>query len=421
MISFNVQLPDVSDSFFMKVPDGTDSIWTKIPEVNVNPDKIIMLVNSDVALSDLIADYYITQRGLDPVHKITKSLGTSPTVVGGTDGATPDTFYTNVVKPIADYIDANQIQAVLGSARVPHLVAAKPDPATLNLSTMSVLGSSRFIRDTEGGMVRALTSADVEPQLVTLAAGSGWFQEPFTFTYGSSTTYVSNNAFLDFRVRSDVIPYGRVGLPKFNASVPDETEVETKRMIDDSIAVQGVGAAGGEVHLGYYDRSLPNTTGYQLEIGRLELVNRSIPYKHYIRSYSTDWPSQPPVEDYSYADMIAGTLNETAFGMVGAAIANAAVGDPYVNSYTWVQGAWGYEATSFGSFLVANIIMNGGCAGICSSVEPQAYGVCETGTFLVNLLGGRAMCEAMFFGKMRFPWMMDCFGDPLHAPYAEGI
>ena len=58
MVSFNVQLPDASDSFFMKVPDATDSVWTKIPEVNINPGKVIMLVNSDVALSDLIADYY---------------------------------------------------------------------------------------------------------------------------------------------------------------------------------------------------------------------------------------------------------------------------------------------------------------------------------------------------------------------------
>lgn len=418
MLSVFAQMPDASDSFYMSVPDGTDSVYMSVPEVGIDPQKVLILVNSDVALSDLIADYYIAARGLDPAHKMIKSLGTSDTLVGGTDGADPDTFYANVVEPIANYVGANGIQAVIGSARVPHLVGAKPDPSTLNLATMSVLGSARFLRDTEGGMVRAISNIAVAPQIVPLELGTEWFQEPYVFTYGAEQTNVANNAFLDFRVRSDVTPYGRIGLPKFEAAVPAETEVETKRMIDDAVAKDGIGVAGGQVHLGYHDRFLPYITGYQTELARLNAVAESVPIKHYIRSYALDWPIQPPPEDYSYADCIAGILNETAFGMVGAAIANQPVGAAYVNSYTWVQGSWGFEATSFGHYLMANMLMNGACAGVGTVAEPQAYGMCETDAFLYNLLAGRTMCEAMFFGKTYFPWMMDCWGDPLYAPYS---
>lgn len=425
MNTLKVRVADTTDSVHRRVADTTDSIWHMVPEIGIDKDKVLLIANSDVSLSRQIADYYVEARGLNPSHVLEYSLGLSNSVVGGVDGANPDTFYTNVVLPVANYIEANAIQCVICSARVAYLVGTKPDPDTVTLSTSAVLGSAVFIRDTEGGMVRGIGATTIEPQVDPLPAGEQdvWFFKPYTQNFSGSSTYLLNNLFLDFRLApQSVIPYGRLGLPQFTGAVPIESALESERMIEDAITMEGAGASGGEVHIGMYDRPGVEQwiNAYHGELARQKCVEAAIPHKHYLRgAYDPNWPETPPAADYSYTDMMAGILSETAFGMVGAAIENAPVGDTYIGSYTWVQGAWGYEATSFGFNLVANVIMNGGCAGIGTGSEPQASRINEQDTFFANLTKGRALCEAMYFGRNYFPWLMDALGDPLYAPYGD--
>ena len=410
--------PDTTDSIWIRTLDTTFNIWMQVPEIGIDPQKVLLIVNSDVALSDQMADYYITARGLNATHKITKSLGTHETVVSGTDGVDPDTFYTNVVLPIANYIDVNAIEAVICSARVPHLVDAKPDPVATTACTSSVLGAARYIRDIEGGMIRGTGSNIIQPHFVTMQFESGWFYDPVEVSFGLSTTNVGNNKFLDFRTQFISLPYGRLGLPRFDSAIAVENSTDTQRMIDDAVAKDGVGSAGGEIHIGYHDRSLPDITGYQAELVRQYAVSAGITAKHYIRSYSTDWPAAPP-ESYSFDDMNAGILNESAFGMLGAAIANQNIDSSYKDSYTWVQGSWGFEATSAGNNFMGTMLKNGACTAIGAVQEPLSDGVNQVNNFFVNLLKGRAICEAMLFGKTKLPWYMDCWGDPLYAPYEK--
>ena len=422
----NVRVPDATDSFYVRVADTTDSVWVKLPEIGVAQDKILLVVNSDVSLSRQMADYYIEARGLNPTHLLTYALGTSDTIVGGTDGVDADTFYTNVLLPVANYIEANAIECIICSARVPIFVETKPDPTVINLAISAVLGSAVFIRDTEGGMVRGVGASAIEPQVDVIPIGDEdlWFYQPYTQNFSGSQTYLLNNLFLDFRLAPQkVIPYGRLGLPTFTAGVPIESAFETERMIEDALTLESVGdTKANEVHIGMYDRPGVESyiNGYMAELIRQRCDDLAIPNKHYIRgAYDPNWPDTPPAEDYSYTDMIAGVLDETAIGMIGGAIENAAVGAPYIGSYTWVQGAWGYEATSFGMNLVANMLANGACAGVGTAIEPFATGINEMDTFFANLTKGRNICEAMYFGRTPFPWLMDAWGDPFYAPYGD--
>ncbi len=422
----NITAPDgfdtLTNEFLVTAPDGFDPLANEFlvaaPLIGIDPAKVLLIVNSDVALSGQAADYYVTARGLG-ANRITVSLGTDDTTVGGADGATPATFYTNVVVPVANLIDAQGIEAVICSAAVPPLVNCIPDPTALLISTASVLGAARFIRDTEGGMVRALSTLVVEPQIQTQSA-NGWFYEPFTFTYGSSQTTLGNNNFLDFRSQGSVIPYGRLGLPKFTALHPAETLTEVQRMIDQAVAAEGQGAALGAVHFGLHDRSLPYITGYQTEIARQEASAFGLTIKHFIRTYTTDWPDTPPAADYTYADANAGTLNEDCAGLLESAFGNQDLSANWTNSYNFLAGSWGYGATSGGADFMGNVITNGGCAAIGTIQEPQNDGVAETHSFFRGLIGGRAMCEAMYFGRLKHPWMHECCGDPLYAPYKRG-
>lgn len=422
----------MSDSYIKRMPDAADSYIKRMPDLDIDPAKVYLLVNNSIALSTTIADYYVQQRGLNPAYRRTVSLGTGSTV-----SMTEQDFYDLVIVWIANFMDQNPVEAVLCSYGVPWFMDCLDDPtspptAPMKVGTSSYVGAARFVRDTEGGPVRGVERdfgppggpADlrdvVEPRSSTEVDSSFWMQ-PTTENYSGSESQLWRNALLDgVEEAISVVPFGRVGLPKYNTLIPDETEVETKRMIDDAVAKDGIGAAGGEIHFGLHDRALPWVTGYQGELARQAAKAAAIPQKHYVRSYSVNWPAQTDPEDYTYADMNAGILSEQAFGMIGAAIANAGVDATYANSFKpWPVGAWGFEATSAGFEVGATVIMNGGCAGLGTIAEPFADGINDELALTNGIISGRPLCGAMLYGKVSYPWFMDCFGDPLYAPYKK--
>lgn len=45
--------------------------------------------------------------------------------------------------------------------------------------------------------------------------------------------------------------------------------------------------------------------------------------------------------------------------------------------------------------------------------------MCDELALTNGLISGRSICGAMFYGKVSYPWFMDCFGDPLYTPYKK--
>ncbi len=407
-----------------------------VPRTYIDPAKVILIVNSDQALSGQMADYYGAARGLNPAYRITKALGTGE-VVGGTDGADQQTFYDNVVVPVANFMDANETHAVVCSAEVPWRALTVDDPTNppqniCCVATSSYLGCAQFVRDTEGGPIRGVEVDGsppggtgpkydtIEPTGSTDNSGIFWLQ-PEEETYGPDETHWHRNAIMEYgtapaRGAITAVPSGRLGLPKFNANVPDESALETQRMIDAAIDGRGWRATG-EIHFGLHDRVLPWITGYQGELARRAAKAAGISWKHYQNVYSANWPAQTDPVSYDYAQMMLGNLSETAFGMIGSAIMNAGMDAPWVNSYTFEEGSWGFEATSNGFELISNIIERNACAAIGSYREPYANGIPDIYALMVNILVGRPMCMAEHYARIRYPWVTTTYGEPLYAPY----
>lgn len=84
----------------------------------IHRHKVMVIYNTNPALSALseqVADYYISARRLDPAHKYGVDMG-------GSVANSPwneEQCYTDFISPLADYIEANNIECVLFSAHTP--------------------------------------------------------------------------------------------------------------------------------------------------------------------------------------------------------------------------------------------------------------------------------------------------------------
>lgn len=368
----------------------------------INPEKVLLIVNSDVALSTQAADYYVAARGLNAAHRLSFAFGT-----GLNSSILSANVFTSLITPVADYMVANSIEAVFCSAGVPQN-QEKPDGAgVLNVSLANLLGHAKYYKNAG----TADGSFTYWPKYTTNASVS----------YGQPMYIRPRTSYL-WKGNPDWVPFGRIGLPKFDAAVPDETLVLTQRIIDDALANEHSykSAANLPVHFGLHDRT-NNINALSFEFARQCMVAANVPTRHYRLTYNAAWTIQPPADSYSRATMIAGTLNPTerAWGMVGSAIMNEVVGAAYINSYEILPGAWGYEATSYGSFLAANAILAGGCAFCGTALEPYDVGVIKPYEFVEHLLNGFSMAEAMTFCGAVGGGQMDCWGDPLYRPFGK--
>ena len=396
---------------------------------DIRNDKVLLITNSSVSWSADLADYYIAARSLNPNHVKEFSLGTG-TQVAGTDGADAATFYSNVIEDISPYIKANDIDAVI-CCGVPHKCESLPrvlDGLTILTSTASVLAIAVHLTDVFGGMVARAESTVIDvfggftsPSLATsidLSISYRFCDVYETFTNGTLIDSSARTHRLKHPTK-EVIAYGSLGIPLTFTTADFNL---AKRCISDAII-----KTSGTVHVGMQDRITTNSvvtalTAYQSERVRQLCVKYGVPVRHFIEpnGYNADWPEQPPPASYDSATMLAGTLDpvEDAWGMCGSGIDNEAVGAPYINSYNWVQGSWGYEATSIGMNLVRNMINNGACAGVGTWAEPQSSSVPIVDAFMQSLLSGQSMATAMLVSRINMPWYVDCWGDPLYRPFA---
>lgn len=399
----------------------------------ITADNVLLIVNSDVALSATIADYYQAARGLTD-HRMAFSFGTA----SANTTHTPADFYNSVIVPVWAYITANNIKAVLCSAGVPQRVKTLVHATSglqSNLLISSCLGHGGYIVNVLGRMIDGPAGASQKP-LECAQRGSTAFYNPYpppvnlsvyppgcwfscdAYHYESRPGY----RWADTLENPRFIPYGRIGLAAIGGA-PAETEAETKRMIDDCIAnelsYQDTAEGNNLVHIGLHDRAQPWINGRDQELARRRLLRAGVAVKHYRRSYDSGYDIQPPPDSYALADMLAGSLSEPAWCLLGAAIMNEAYGAPYVGSFTFKPGAWGFEATSAGLNLYNNIITNGGAAGLGAAYEPYADGVPKVDALLFNLLQGRTLATANVLSDGHAGWAMEVTGDPLYRPFGK--
>ncbi len=389
-------------------------------------DKVLLIVNSDVALSETIADYYVTARGLNPAHRLTFAAGTGNKWTGtGAD------FYSNVVTTVADYINAHDIRAVICSAGVPVYAPKYDDDPAQDLLTANTLGHAggcQLLGKTPEGGGNAQHWAHGYA-----SAGTGCLIQPTKLNECRLARWEINHAaggleeyhpeVTPWRVLRNrwVVPFGRLGLPNVSGA-PAETESETKRMIDDAIACEQYrGVPDKTVLIGRHDRVRPDITALQGEQVRRAMAARGIDVQHMTNTIDAVWDDTFLPDTVDYTDFMAGSLNLDIWGLLGSAIMNEAVGAAWVNSCTFARGAWCYESTSAGFNTVINVITNGGCAGFGALYEPWSSGVPRIELVGKLLLQGKSMAEACAMGWVKAGWAVDCFGDPLYRPFGKGL
>lgn len=389
----------------------------------VTADRVLLVVNSDVALSGQVADYYQSARGLID-HRLTFAAGAGTTWPGtGVD------FYNDVVVPVAAYIEAHDIRAVLCSAGVPVFAPAYDPGAIYDLVTSNALGQAVDMV-LNGATPLGTSYLSFWPPTHSAIPGLGCPGEPRlsgqeidfgAMVYKRYLTVLP----LEYLARPQIRPFGRIGMPSIGGA-PAESEAATVAWIDAAIANEkrfaDVASGDAPVWLGYHDRVLSpywDITGYMSEVNRAALAAHGMPAQIYTDTYNADWPTKP-ADSFSRADLIAGTLPPApVWAMVGSAILNEAVGAPYTACLDLQPGAWGYEATSGGKNLMINILNGGGCAAFGTVYEPFSDGVPRLDHVMPFALRGMSLAEIVARGRVMAGWAVDVWGDPLYRPFGR--
>lgn len=400
----------------------------------IDPSKVLLIVNSSVALSAQVADYYAQARNLGD-HRINLALGTGSTI-------NQAGRYYDFIKPVGEYILAHDIECVLLSAGCPwrlldyrvglfpgELLAADSGfgaaaswllnenfwVASYSRHLSYHYGDIGLMHYNDGELVR--NSHNGNPVVVTSepAAPDGNIYAFAKYVNAIWPSVIKSiQSFPVHKGRS--IPYGRIGLPKYAAAVPAESFAETKRMIDDALAAEQAGPDSKIAAIGVHARVNSINPPWQWYAWEL-LRRRGLSANYYVNAWgsaSSEWFGKQP--DYDYAALMAGNEAVEAWAWLGGAIMNEPTANPYAASLQPVPGAWGFEATSNGTRFAADLIMRGGCAAIGSELEPFEQGLPDVASIASILARGYSLAEANWFTSPS-PWRVSVLGDPLYRPF----
>jgi hypothetical protein len=405
--------------------------------------RVAIIVNSDVALSDTVADYYIEQHGLES-HKITLALGTDMLM----SAAASDALLAGHLTTIANYCAAHDIKIVLCSAGVPEGAYSLVNSVSLRskLSFSSLVAAARMLKELNVYPTRSEGSESIPLQSVTtdeatlthtriapVMQNTTPIGEPPPGTpYGTARNFNTLipdwESYAETPVDADLTSLmmcgGRIGWPGnfagWNGSAEGLTDPETwedtKRIIDDAVAMEGT--INGPVHVGIYpyQSSVPADGS---EYSRRLVAGRGYDVRHCIES-TTGMSLVPPAANYSDTIMKAGTLTpkQPLWGIYGSNLRNLPLDHPWVNSYEFQRGAWFYQWTSLGLQQGYQALKAGACCAMGSWYEPYANGLVPTVVMMRNLLHGITASEASFaFGGTHLAWCFTVWGDPLRRLY----
>jgi len=422
--------------------------------VIIDPAKVMVVYNSyannisgvdageAAGFSQRMAEWYVSSdgRNLPGAHLYPFNFGST-----GSNYNNPD-ILTDLVEPIGRYQWDNGIEFILMAPGTPH-IAKDTGTQGKNISLSNLLGHAKF--HTKLGKLPNYYG----PEWENTHAPQGeiayrphntlsFYPDPDKdWQWGSfiDDPNVSESGYgrqwehqlQGYIHRSSRIPFGRLGLPHVYANSSYETEVEFKRMVTDALASETTFAdaiAGNKfIHLGAYHRTgtLHCVRAYWAQ-QKLIAAGFGDITKMYKRSWDLAFSTYPePTWDYLWTDIENATYGNpqiNAWGLVGTAITQAGYFPPgtdscWPNYYTFLQGAWGYEATSSGYYMMCNLLERGGCCAMGSATEPFDNGIIATEGLIQGVINGVPMCVAMLEAFCIGSWQMECCGDPLYAPF----
>lgn len=397
----------------------------------LDKSKVLLLYNTDVALSGAVADYYIAARQLTP-----RKLG----FAWGTNMQNSSAITLAHIITVANYVIANGIQAVYMAPMTPNGVLR----GGTVISSDNVMATSILWKQLNSVSTVSLGGKDVD--YINSAAGFPYRTKTYHSTWtptsaedGLATTLsvgrYASDAFASFSLAGSAVQlHGRIGFASLDiAKQPDPTFARCKEIIDTAIASErGVTElAGLPVHFfNYYgniaDGPYSNARAWQelSKYGFKKLVvsdgtGNDIPY-FAVRDY--------PQEAITGATGQA-VPKEDVFAMLG-----------FCSNYgrsTYYSGNVDTGWSSWGNLLPGAFAAGGASwglagpfyellrrpAGMVTAIgcyyEPFASAMVNTHTLTKYLLLGFSMSEAMMISNCQYGWMLSCWGDPMYAPFAK--
>lgn len=398
------------------------------PNDGIDPANVLLIVNSDAELSGQVADYYQTARGLG-AHRLSFALGSNPNTTYSSASR-----YADIIVPVANYIEAHGIEAVICSASCPARFLAKLSGADYPVSFESILAASRYWKSL-GGIQSVNYGIDLTAILPTghnpAANSTGADYSTFHGSGGNTpgvTPTTPNGLGYDVAMTLDpywikhgppIVAWGRLGFPAFDGA-PAESYAETVRMIDDCLWAESQCKRIVDYFAMIADYSGNGRHQWQWYAWQaMKAAGHNCRYAHEtntgINATESAWFGQ--AHDVDWQEFKAGTAPVAADCYVGSIIRNLAVGDAYANSLQPKRGAWAFNWTSQGNRFVANLIAKGGAAGIGPAMEPYNVGMPDDGSVISAALRGYSLAEINWLLSPA-SWAMTAWGDPLYRPFA---
>lgn len=407
--------------------------------MTISTSKILIIVNSNSALSTQVADYYISARGLVS-NKLSFSFS-STLSIGHSEAIA-------IHNSVGSYIINNSIEAVICSADVPHSYTGYDG---VSRCFSNALGISRL--NYAATSLPPTMYGDLDSLLVTNGIkSSGYYEVKQDLSLTTSITSGNTLTVLkvistDYKKPTLPIPWGRLGIPKYHSYYPDESFTTTKRIIDDAIFCEKAdNFINAPIHVQYNDinygsynavwrdnfpftewgrRELTSigahnfkvcTTGFSVPIYR---INGAV-----LDAYSglVDNSNYYFISDYDQ-NIIAGNKRQLwgylggARNLYGATSSDGSNFNSHANCYEFIKGSWTCGGMSYGcSEFGARALLDGACSVVGTINEPYGDALPDIYNFCSGLKAGLSMCEAMLLSTKHFYWQMDCWGDPLYRP-----
>ncbi|MBN1362663.1 MAG: TIGR03790 family protein [Sedimentisphaerales bacterium] len=382
----------------------------------LEPDEILVIVNSDYPASVRLARYYCEKRGLPPQRIVPVSLGPQLR-----DSIGRDDYEKRLAHPIRRVLttreDLSSIKCLLTTYGIPLAVGPRK-PLSASEARLKELRRAQE-QETEAIEQLEANGLGESPEHKERSRRRAWLQMELSRIMGAETgasvdselSLVLFGAYELYRWQPNLL---RSGAPQAIKTLMvcrlDGTDYGiAKGLVDKAIAAETDGLKGNayidsrgivsDTAYGYYDQSLRNLA--QLIRSRAAL---------------------PVTEETTGALFAPGSCPQTALYCGWYSVRR------YVDAFDFVEGAVGFHIASFeaqglhdpnGSAWCTAMLRDGITATLGPVAEPYLHAFPEPQAFFGELLEGRCLVEAFYRTKPFNSWQLVLIGDPLYRPFKQ--
>jgi hypothetical protein len=403
--------------------------------LKINPDRVLIVTNSDIPQSHADAVTYAGLRGLT-FRELAANLGTingecfplalidtNYPLFGGGGGPlvscqTAPYIGQSLMAAVSDYITNHNIECVLVSTYTPMMFWNLSSPSGAFFPLSAYLGSSYFYVTIGSGADPAMISPQRIASLTSLPSNP---QTP-----NDAAAYIISGLNRS-QVFPAAVPHGRLGFPALTTDTVPLSEIPL-RADGGSVLINGTTQA----LLSEQNNNLDKAHWSSQSTGGSFFGNTLYSQTLWSRLQALNIPNRLDLGDESDPSSLGYAFvhgQAPANALWSAMLLNSLnpesapydySGRPFDTDYTLVPGAFGTAWYSFPTAFAGSLAWNGGSGGISTVGEPLASNI-PFAHCMNELLIKQQACLALanFWSAPFNPMGATAFIDPLYSPYAN--